>query len=700
MNRESIRPWHLERLAFVYLRQSSLTQVKRNTEGEERQRRMRAVIQELGWPEQEIVVLRGDTGNSGSSQHGRADYQRMLEAIIADQVGVIGAWELSRLVRDNQDWNQLVRLCRLRGVLLADEHRVYDSAVPQDRVLLGIQGAFTEYELSLITQRMQQSRRQKAARGELFESFPPGYICRHAPLYEKHPDERVQRAIEKVFEAYEQVPSVLQLYRRLLKEDFLLPRVPPGQDWREVQWTVPRYQQLMEMLRNPTYAGIYARGRSKMITVLDANGHPQKKRQRLTNHEWEVFLENHHEPYVSRETWERNVQKVSANAHFQGAMGQPAPQNGRGLMAGLLRCRRCGHKLHATYKSDKVVYVCRGGDPQRNAGGRSCFCFRGTQIEERLIAVILDALGPAGIAAATLAADELAAQRDQRRQLIIDRLEACREHERRAGREYKATDETYVTVRQRLAQDWEAALIAMREQEKQLAHFDQQHPPRLTDEQQTQLSRLADDVKRIWHHPSASMTLKKQILRTLIVEIVVDLEKATNEVVLIIHWAGGHHTELRGPTRWRKRQGNSPDLKAIVDTLRKVLGDESIASTLNRQRLSTPDGNSWTTKKVMDFRKRYQISEYDPDTQKARGWMTQAQAATYVAVSPMSMTRLVQLGIIPAQQPGAGFPTVIQQADLESPRVQATLSALKTSARSPLTHLVNQLNLFGQQDFS
>jgi DNA invertase Pin-like site-specific DNA recombinase len=661
---------------------------------------MRTVIQGLGWPEQQIVVLRGDTGNSGSSQHGRDDYQRILEAVLGDQVGVIGAWELSRLLRDNQDWNQLVRICRLRGVLLADEHRVYDCSVPQDRVLLGIQGAFTEYELSLITQRMQQSRSQKAARGELYESFPPGYICRHAALYEKHPDERVQRAIEKVFEAYEHSPSVLQLYRRLLKEEFLLPRVPPGQDWREVQWTTPKYQQLMEMLRNPTYAGIYARGRCKTITVLDAKGHPQKKRQRLTNHEWEVFLENHHEPYVSRETWERNVQRISANAHFRGAMAKPAPQNGSGLMAGLLRCRRCGHKLHATYKLGKVTYVCRGGDPQRNAQGRSCFCFGGMQVEQHLAELILEALSPAGLAAATLAGNELAAQRDQQRQLIIDRLEASREHERRAGREYKATDETYVTVRQRLAQEWEVALIAVREQEQQVARFDQQHPPRLTVEQEAELGRLAVDVKRIWHHPAASMILKKQIVRTLIEEIIVDLEKPQNEIVLMIHWAGGHHTELREPTHWRKRRNHSSDLHSIVNTLCKVLGDEAIASTLNRQKLRAPDGATWTAQKVADLRKQHGIAGFDPDRQKTQGWMTQAQAATYVDVSPMSMTRLVQLGIIPAERPYPGLPAVIQRADLDSPRVRAVVADLKTSPRHPLSHYLNQPKLFGQKDFS
>jgi hypothetical protein len=251
-----------------------------------------------------------------------------------------------------------------------------------------------------------------------------------------------------------------------------------------------------------------------------------------------------------------------------------------------------------------------------------------------------------------------------------------------------------------LAQDWETALIAVREQEQQLARFDQRHPPRLTDEQQTVIGRLADDVKRIWNHPSASMILKKQIVRTLIVEIVVDLEKPKNEVVMLVHWAGGHHTELRAPTHWRKRQGYSPDLKAIMNTLRKVLGDEAIASTLNRHRLCTPEGATWTAEKVTDFRDHHRIAEHNPDMQKARGWMTQAQAATYVEVSPMSMTRLVKLGIIPAEQQGAGLPAVIQQADLDSPRVQATLSALKSSPRRPLSHYLDQRNLFGRQDFS
>ena len=295
MNDPRISRGHLERTAFVYLRQSSLQQVKKNVESAKRQRQMKELVKQWGWPDRQIAMLDGDTGKSGSSLCGRSEYQMMLDAVMKREVGIICARELSRLVRDNEDWNQLVRVCRYQGVLLADEHRIYDPSDSQDRVLLGIQGAFNEYELSLIRDRMHESRIQKAKRGELHECFPPGYICRQPPHYEKHPDLRIQRAIEKVFADYTHAPSVLQLYRQLLDNGFQLPVVPHGEEWRDVQWKSPSYQQLLEMLRNPTYAGIYVHGKRKTVTRLNEDGHVQKLRSRVPRDQWTVFLEDHHE---------------------------------------------------------------------------------------------------------------------------------------------------------------------------------------------------------------------------------------------------------------------------------------------------------------------------------------------------------------------------------------------------------------------
>jgi len=220
MTHALIKPHHLERSAYVYLRQSSPGQVRKNREGRQRQQAMAERVAELGWPAARIILLDQDSGQTGSSQHGRNDLHRLLEAIVTGKAGLVAARELSRLIRDNQDWSHLVRLCRFENVLLADEHRLYDPGDPQDRMVLGIQGAFNEFELSMILDRMQQSLRQKADRGEQYDALPPGYICRQPPLCEKHPDPRVQRAVEKVLGDFQRFSSARQLYLHLLDEMF------------------------------------------------------------------------------------------------------------------------------------------------------------------------------------------------------------------------------------------------------------------------------------------------------------------------------------------------------------------------------------------------------------------------------------------------------------------------------------------------
>jgi len=235
-------------------------------------------------------------------------------------------------------------------------------------------------------------------------------------------------------------------------------------------------------------------------------------------------------------------------------------------------------------------------ETQRNARGTSCFCFRATRVEERLSEMILEAIRPAAITAAKRAAEQLAVNRYRERQLIVDRLAASQETEARAAREYKKTDATYTTVRNKLAQKWEGTLLAPQRQQEELNRFDSQCPQAPTAEQQRELDALQQDVRTIWHHPKTSMVLKKQIVRTLIEEIIVDLEKPQNDIVLTIHWTGGHHTDLREPTHRKRQRGSKQDLKSIVGTLRKVLDDDAIATVLNRSKLRAADGATFVTR--------------------------------------------------------------------------------------------------------
>ena len=360
------------------------------------------------------------------------DFHRLLEAIVTGKAGLVAARELSRLVRDNQDWGHLVRLCRFKNVLLADEHRIYDPADPQDRMVLGIQGAFNEFELSMILDRMHESLRQKGERGEQYDALPTGYICRHPPLCEKHPDQRVQRTVEKVLHDFERFSSARQLYLHLLDDMFQLPVVKHGRDWREVEWITPSYSQILEFVRNPTYAGVYVRGRKKTIVTLDGDGHKQTKRRRVPRDAWDVFLLDHHEAYITPQAWERNVEKIDANANIRGPLTKGAVGRGSSIMAGLLRCRRCGHRLQAQYSSSGGVrYVCSGGSRQRMRGAARCLAFSGTRLESLLAEEILEVVAPAGVEAAQRATERLAMRHQEQRQLLVDRVQAAVEAEQR-----------------------------------------------------------------------------------------------------------------------------------------------------------------------------------------------------------------------------------------------------------------------------
>jgi DNA invertase Pin-like site-specific DNA recombinase len=694
MTNSLIKPSHLDRLAYVYLRQSSPTQVRKNHEGRRRQQAMVEHVASLGWLESRIVLIDQDTGQSGSSQHGRAGLHMLLEAIVTGKAGLVAARELSRLVRDSQDWSHLVRRCRFENVLLADEHRIYDPADPQDRMVLGIQGAFNEFELSMILDRMQNSLRDKGQRGEQYDALSPGFICRHPPVCEKHPDQAVQRAIEKVLHEFERFSSARQLYLHLLDEMFQLPVVKHGCDWREVEWVTPNYDQILAMVRNPIYAGIYARGRKKSFVTLDDDGHKQTKRRRVPREAWDVFLVDHHEAYITPQAWERNVEKIDANANVHGPLAKGATGRGSSIMAGLLRCRRCGHRLQARYSSGGVGYVCHGGDRQRMRGAARCLAFAGAGLEVLLAEEILEVVGPAGVEAAQRATQRLVARQAEQRQLHVDRVQAAIEVEQRAAREYKQTDATYVAVRQTLGAEWEAALARVATEQLRLAEFDQRQPALPTAAQREQLARLGEDVRRVWNHPSASGNLKQQLARVLIVEIVADIDEERDEVLLLIHWSGGHHTQLRQARKSRCGQLNSDHVKSIIETLRKVLDDASIAMVLNRAQIRAADGQTWTRNRVQRFRRQWGVAAFDSKLKETSGWLTQAEAATRLEISPMSVHRLVGSGILPAEQPDRGLPMVISTLDLNKEELQRAVSALRAGHARPLPDDPRQAKLF------
>jgi hypothetical protein len=303
-------------------------------------------------------------------------------------------------------------------------------------------------------------------------------------------------------------------------------------------------------------------------------------------------------------------------------------------------------------------------------------------------------VGPAGVAAAERAAERLSQEHQQRRQLLVDRLQTARDAEQRAAREYKQTDATYTAVRQALGAEWETALARMAEAELRLAEFDRHQPVVPTSSQLEQLAHLNDDLRRVWNHPRATGNLKKQLVRALIQEIIVDIDDERDEVLLVVHWSGGHHTTLREARHRRRGKLPAAELKSVIDTLRKVMPDESIAAALNREGIRSSVGGTWTRQCVERFRKGAGIVAFSQELKASSGWLIQAEAATRLGISPMSVHRLVKHGILSAEQPHPGLPMIISSSEMDREEVKFAVSKLKSGHSRPLPDDPRQLAMF------
>jgi DNA invertase Pin-like site-specific DNA recombinase len=690
---DKIRPEHLQRLAIVYIRQSSPGQVRNNPESYRVQRGLVKRAEALGWPPQRIQVVEADQAESASLPGTRRGYEAVLQLVQEKEVGIVFGIDVSRLARNNLDWSLLTHWCAWHGVLLGDQAQVLDPALPQDSLVLGIQGVLAVHELHSIRQRLRAGLEEKAARGELYHGRPSrGFVVVEGKHLRKHPDRRVQRAVGRVFDKIKTSASVGQLLLWIWDNGYQLPRAVSG-DGMQVEWVEADYVRLLEMLKNPLYAGIYVYPRYKTESNVLPEGRPKKSVRRARPEEWKVVLENHHPAYLSVEEYQANQEKIAMNAQRFAVHSGGAPRKGASLLAGLIECRRCQHKLYVHYgQSGRVTYSCRKGRRQREGGARGCFHFAAEELERRLCEQILAALSPAGVAAAELAAQRLAAQREERRRQLVDVLEHLYYEADLARRRFDNVDPANRLVFDTLAVELEAALRAVAEQESKLAKFDRQEPPRPTAEERDKLQLLGRRLEDVWYHPQSDGASKKQIVRLLIEHVYADVDEEHEEAVLWVKWSGGHHTELRAPRR-RRRVRARPDLPSIVGTLRKVCDDEAIARVLNRTGIGTESGANWTKRRLTLFRNRHSIAPFSPEEKASAGWLTQQEAATKLKISPMSLHRLIDRGILAAEGI-CGLPQVIQRQDLAKKEVRTAVNQIKSHGNSPLPKNPEQLSLF------
>jgi len=674
---DKIRPQHVARKAILYVRQSSVYQVNHNLESQRLQYAMQDRLHHLGW--REVDVVDEDLGRSAAGTVTRAGFERMVAEVCLGNVGGVAAREVSRFARNSREWQHLVEVCRVVDTVLIDLETVYCPRLSNDRLLLGLKGSLNEYELDLLRQRSVEARRAKAKRGELLVAAPVGFLKTEAPHFEKDPDRRIQEAVALVFQKFGDLGTVRQTLSWFLEHGLQLPaRSVDG----EITWRRPSFGVLYRMLSNPIYGGAYTYGKTES-TIRYEDGEPRTSSRRRPREEWLAFIPHAHEGYVSWEEFERIRQTMAANTRAWDHAGPVT--NGPALLTGVLRCRRCGRKLVVCYTGNAhnvLRYICVRG--ARDNGEPRCISFGGLVVDDALGKEILRVVQPAAVDAAIVASEAAAHQQDEVLKAWTRELEAARYAARRAQKQYDAIDPENRLVADELERRWNAALQRVREIEARIdQHVSNHHQPTVPTREE--FESLAADLEAVWRNPHADVRLKKRLVRTLIHEIVVDTDPEAGEVILVIHWKGGVHTELRVPRR-RRGQCATHTAKNVVDAVRilaRICPDDLVANVLNRNGLRTGRGNRWTRERVVSLRTHHEIACYDRDRRASEGWMNLNEAAGVLGLSPRTLRLAVERREIDAAHPLPDGPWVFQRPALETPAAAALVARVRDRNRQP-----------------
>jgi DNA invertase Pin-like site-specific DNA recombinase len=669
----------LQRGATVYIRQSTPGQVLHHQESRRRQYALQDHALQLGF--QRVVVIDEDLGRSGSGLIERGGFQQLVAAVCAGTVGAVFCIEASRLARNGREWHHLIELCGMAGTVIVDPDGTYDPTLMNDRLLLGLKGTMSEFELNLLRQRSAEAIRQKAQRGELQFDLPVGYRWT-AGRIEKDPDVRVQQALSLVLSKMTELGSVRQVLLWYRNEGLCLPRSsadPPG----SIRWVPPIYSALRSIVSNPMYGGAYAFGKTKTKTTVTDGRARQTVGHRKPRSEWTVLIPDHHPGYISWEQYERHQAMLAANAHMKSQMQPKAGRGGCALLSGVLRCRRCGRMLYVSYSGRGAMalrYRCRGA--HLRTGEPRCITFSGLRVDRAVAGEVLHAIGGNAVEAAVEAAEKMRRHFQEQRRAVELELEQARYEAKLAARRYDAVDPDQRLVAAELEARWNAALRKAQELEERLRNCDDAgNPPAIPDKEV--LLSLAQDLPAVWNSPRTAAGLKQRIVRILVEEVVVDVDEAKQEVVLLIHWAGGRHSELRvsKPGTGQHGQATSVEALAVIRQMSGRFGDGEIAATLNRLSLRTGAGHTWNAQRVYGLRRQHELPNAAGQADKRT--VTLQQAAGRLGVSELHVKRLIERKVLPAQQAAPCAPWEISLDALNSATVQEAISNASIRKRPP-----------------
>ena len=668
MSAEMLPEALLKRKAIVYVRQSTQTQVQRNLESQRRQYDLVEVARRHGFAS--VEVIDDDLGRSASGSMARPGFDRLVATVCAGEVGAVLCLDASRLARNGRDWHHLLELCGLVGARVIDTDGIYDPHRPNDRLLLGMKGSISEFELGVIRTRMLDAKHGKALRGDLRISVPIGYIWYREIGLGLDPHLRVQEAVRVVFARFRQLGSARQVLLSLAAEKMHFPRPSDGKTLVSFDWTPIRYRNVISILKNPFYAGAYAYGKSEKRTALVDGRVRTTYKHRKPFERWETIIQDHHEGYIEWSEFERNQKLLAANAYGK-AGGVKSGRGGRALLPGLLLCGGCGCRLMVGYSGHYSSPVYRCERPNQMLGRPRCMTFGAKRVDIAIGRELLRAVEPMAIEAAMQAERQYMEQQGEQRRIVELELQQARYEASLAERRYAACDPENRLIAAQLEKSWELTLQRVQECEARLTALEKPNPAPATPD----FTGLAADLEAAWNAPGVTMRSRQQLVRTLIADIIVRYDESSRELVLTIHWRGGQHSELRvrKPKSGEHGCRTSDEAVAVIGRMASQWSDEEIAATLNRMGLPTGQGKTWTAHRVSSLRRVRGIHAYR-SAEKNGEWLTMSEAAAKLGVSNHQIRRLIKEGVLPAEQVVFDAPWQIRAHDLEDERVRAALA--------------------------
>jgi DNA invertase Pin-like site-specific DNA recombinase len=670
---EKITASHRARDAYVYVRQSTLLQVKVHTESLARQYDLRQRAAGLGWPAHQVVVIDEDLGRSAASAAGRSGFSELVADVGLGKTGIILVLEVSRLARSNADWYQLLDLCALTDTLIADADGIYHPGSYNDRLILGLKGTMSEAELHLIRSRLTEGLRHKAARGELRQGLPVGLDYDETDRVIITPDEAVREAIGAVYRRFAELGSARAVLLSLRGDGVLLPRRRTGS--RRITWAVASYPAVHDFLSNPAYAGAFVFGRTRTEKRVDATGKVITGVRALPREQWAVLIADHHPGYISWQTYEANTARLRANWRPPRGQGGGPPREGRALLQGLLRCGRCGRIMQTAYSGtagNSPRYVCARAK-QLYAGEHVCQSIGGVKLEQAILAELFAVLEPASLEATARALAEAEDRYQQNLAVFGLAVERARYEAERARRQYDAVEPENRLVVRTLERAWEDRLAAVRQAENDLRAQQARKPVTLTAGELAWITSAGADIKAVFHAPTTSIPERKQLLRAVISEIVTTVNAASRVADLKIIWQGGAVTELAmtmNKTGGRLTNVTSEDVIDLVRRLAERYDDKTIAAILGKQHRRTATGLPWTRARVAILRVQHRIPAYQPEPANVRPSgddvlvVPICKAEQILGVGRHTLYRWLREGFITGEQitPGAPWQIRIDQA--------------------------------------